>query len=216
MSVNVSYFFLLLSFESVVLRGKKVFPVSSIPYNKSLKPMGRKSTSECIEKSQCTKSGLKKPCHLQYVPQLKMSTQRKETRKDRWLKDLEMCLSMSSGVYHEMDLPGISLHSRIHFGWRRTETVVCSIPGGKKSGEEDVVSEMGYWLLPGLAWEPWWRWDGYGAASSNPCNGASGDGFVEGHTSSREPMLTVEFEESSSIQTCGTSCGLTEITRWNS
>lgn len=36
-----------------------------------------------------------------------MSTQRKETRKDRWVKDLEMCLSVSPGVYHEMDLPCI-------------------------------------------------------------------------------------------------------------
>ena len=80
-------------------------------------------------------------------PQPKMSTQRKETRKDRWMKDLEMHLSISPGVYHEMDIPGISLHSRVLFGWRRTETVVCNMSGGKKGGEDNVSSELRDWSL---------------------------------------------------------------------
>lgn len=39
-----------------------------------------------------------------------MNTQRKETRKDSWVKGLEMYLCKSR-AFHEVDLPDVTLHS---------------------------------------------------------------------------------------------------------
>lgn len=55
---------------------------------------------------------------FQDVPILKMSKQRKKTRKDRGVRDVEVCVSVSPAVFHDMDLPGIGLYGRIPFGWR--------------------------------------------------------------------------------------------------
>lgn len=130
----------------------------------------------------------------------------KGDQKDRWVKDLEMCLSMSPGVYHEVDLPGISLHSRILFGWRRTETVVCTMPGGKKGGEENVVSEIGHWILLGLAWEPWaGGWGGCGAVNSNLAMVLVGTALWRAVHQNGEPKLADELEKSAYMQTCSTS-----------
>lgn len=52
----------------------------------------------------------------------------KRDQKRQMGKDLEMCLSVSPGVYHEVDLPGISLQSGILFSWRGTEMVMCVRP----------------------------------------------------------------------------------------
>lgn len=49
---------------------------------------------------------------FQNVPQLRMNMQRKETRKDSWVRGLEMYLCKSH-VFYEVDLPGVSLPGRI-------------------------------------------------------------------------------------------------------
>lgn len=137
----------------------------------------------------------------------------KRDQKRQMGKDLEMCLSVSPGVYHEMDLPGISLQSRILFSWRRTEMVMCIRPRLKKGGEDNVISEISHEPLPRPEWEPC-RGACCGAMNSNPSNGTSGKGFVEGTVyQSGEAKLAEELEESTYMQTCGTSCGLPERTR---
>lgn len=57
---------------------------------------------------------------------------------------------------------------------------VCTIPGGKKGGEDSVVSEMGHWAPPGVVWEPCGR-GGCRTMGSSPSHGDCWEKLCGGH-----------------------------------
>lgn len=137
-----------------------------------------------------------------------MNTQRKETRRDRWAKDLEMCLSVSPGIYHEMDIPGFSLQSRVLFGWRKQRQLCVPCLEERRVGKTMLSqrSVIGYVL--DFCGSPGGGGQGRGsceAGSSIPAIVLLGTALWRAVHQGGEPTLADELEKSTYMQTYGTS-----------
>ena len=118
-------------------------------------------------------------------------------RKDRWVKDVAVYLSMRPDVFHETHLSGIGMHGRILFAWRGGEIRCVHWAQGKEGQEDNVISEIGHWPSPWTCMgAPWER-----RLQDRLCTAASvvatvGKGFVGGTKHQMgEPEQAEEHEE---------------------